>query len=739
MKVLLILVAALILVQNSIAEKDFEENATPRLGRENPLIKDLKLVVITVATDQTDGYLRFMRSADLYGLNVEVFGMKQEWLGGDIATSPGGGHKINILKQELKKYATENNTVLMFTDSYDVIFTAGYEEIIKKFLAQDANIVFSAENFCWPDANLAPSYPHVKEGYRFLCSGGIIGYAPTFYSILNEKAIEHTDDDQLYYSKIYLSDNTKYKMKLDYRANIFQNLNGNQDDVELNFRAGDARIKNKVYDTMPCVIHGNGPSKLYLNHLDNYIAKSWNFEDGCTKCKDGKFSLAEKKEEDYPRILIGIFIEFPIPFMAAMLEHISNLNYPKSKIDIFIHNAEPHHTGHVDTWMAKHKGEYASITMKGPRDFMNEMEARNMGLYHCFKVNCDYYFNVDGDVTLSNRDALTSLIEQNRTFIVPMISKPGKLWSNFWGSIGKDGFYARSPDFIDIVKLVRRGIWNSPFVNHIYLIKSSTVNSMPRNPFYAVRGDADMAFCKNMRDKGIFMYVTNLEHFGHLKETKTYTTNFKHNDLYQLFDNRLDWEEKYLHPEYTSYLDENGPVKMPCPDVYWYPFVTQNYTREMIEECEHFGKWSGGGHKDERISGGYENVPTVDIHMNQIGFEKAWLQMLKDYVAPMATRFYPGYHSHSQAIMNFVVKYTTNGQYFLRPHHDASTFTINMALNTAGVDYEGGGSNFLRYNCSVSDTKVGWALLHPGRLTHYHEGLPITQGQRYIMVSFVDP
>ena len=42
--------------------------------------------------------------------------MKEEWLGGDIATSPGGGHKINILKNELKKYATQNNTVLMFTD-----------------------------------------------------------------------------------------------------------------------------------------------------------------------------------------------------------------------------------------------------------------------------------------------------------------------------------------------------------------------------------------------------------------------------------------------------------------------------------------------------------------------------------------------------------------------------------------------------------------------------------------------
>jgi len=38
--------------------------------------------------------------------------------------------------------------------------------------------------------------------------------------------------------------------------------------------------------------------------------------------------------------------------------------------------------------------------------------------------------------------------------------------------------------------------------------------------------------------------------------------------------------------------------------------------------------------------------------------------------------------------MNFVVKYTPSGQYYLRPHHDASTFTINMALNKKGIDFE---------------------------------------------------
>ena len=35
---------------------------------------------------------------------------------------------------------------------------------------------------------------------------------------------------------------------------------------------------------------------------------------------------------------------------------------------------------------------------------------------------------------------------------------------------------------------------------------------------------------------------------------------------------------------------------------------------------EHFGKWSSGNNEDERLDGGYENVPTRDIHMNQVDF-----------------------------------------------------------------------------------------------------------------------
>ena len=182
------------------------------------------------------------------------------------------------------------------------------------------------------------------------------------------------------------------------------------------------------------------------------------------------------------------------------------------------------------------------------------------------------------------------------------------------------------------------------------------------------------------------------------------------------------------------------------------------------QETEHFGQWSNGKNEDKRLQGGYENVPTVDIHMNQVwprreatpsgnhpllpsgwirtslagvsaciysacsnqGVPRILLQGKTTASAPLLliTRLLPPPslpHSslsllsflpsllslpplppstllpllplpppplQANALMNFIVKYTPTGQSFLRPHHDSSTFTINVALSRAGVDYE---------------------------------------------------
>merc|ERR1712106_1219258 len=109
-----------------------------------------ELVVISVATDKTDGYKRFDRSCQIHGLPLRTLGMGQVWQGGDM-NYPGGGWKVNLLKEEMEKLKDKKDTLVMFTDSYDVIIAARKDAIIDQYVKFGANIVFGAENFCWPD------------------------------------------------------------------------------------------------------------------------------------------------------------------------------------------------------------------------------------------------------------------------------------------------------------------------------------------------------------------------------------------------------------------------------------------------------------------------------------------------------------------------------------------------------------------------------------------------------------
>ena len=45
-------------------------------------------------------------------------------------------------------------TLIFFCHSYDVVFAAGADEILKRFLAFKARVVISAEGFLWPDKTL---------------------------------------------------------------------------------------------------------------------------------------------------------------------------------------------------------------------------------------------------------------------------------------------------------------------------------------------------------------------------------------------------------------------------------------------------------------------------------------------------------------------------------------------------------------------------------------------------------
>uniref|UniRef100_A0AAZ3NS91 PLOD1-3-like GT domain-containing protein n=1 Tax=Oncorhynchus tshawytscha TaxID=74940 RepID=A0AAZ3NS91_ONCTS len=602
------------------------------------------LLVITVATEDTDGFTRFMRTSKEFNYTVKVLGLGEQWKGGDVARTVGGGQKVRWLKTELLKHSAKKDMVIMFVDSYDVILASGPEELLWKFSRLGHRLVFSAEGFCWPDQKLAPKYPPVHTGKRYLNSGGFIGYAPELSEIVQQWKLKDNDDDQLFYTKIYLDkvQRTKYNMTLDHRSRIFQNLNGAIEEVVLKFEKARVRARNVAYDTLPVIIHGNGPTK-----VTNPGTTCWTHETGCGIC-------------GMPLVCVSVV----------------------------------YHEQNIQRFWEKHRVLFPDARLVGPEENLQQDQARTMAVEACKKDSqCDYYFSIDADVVIVNPDVLRILIEENKSVIAPMLSRHGKLWSNFWGALSPEGFYSRSEDYIDIVQGKRAGLWNVPYITQVYMIKGFWAvlrGRLSQVSLYSQEGmDPDMVFCRAVRDQGVFMFVSNRDEFGRLVSSSNYNTSRLHPDMWQIFDNPLDWKEKYIHENYSKIFEDNQTiVEQPCPDVYWFPSFTDRMCDDLVETMEDFGEWSGGRHTDERLAGGYENVPTVDIHMNQIGFEKEWLKFLKEYISPVTEKLYPGYFPKAQAVMNFVVRYRPDEQPSLRPHHDSSTFTINVALNSKGMDYQ---------------------------------------------------
>uniref|UniRef100_H2ZIJ1 procollagen-lysine 5-dioxygenase n=1 Tax=Ciona savignyi TaxID=51511 RepID=H2ZIJ1_CIOSA len=554
-----------------------------------------ELLVVTVATDETDGFKRFKHSLDYFNLTVLVVGMHEEWTGGDIRVSVGGGQKINLLKKSLENYKDNQNLVLFFTDSYDVIFTAGKDEILSKFKEFNANLIFSAETTIWPDATLKDLYPEVTVGKRFLCSGGIIGYAPTFWKTINMWDIEDKEDDQLYYTKIYLNTTLRAQLNatLDHTSKLVQNINFAKSELEVVQEETISRIQNTKYHTYPAVIHGNGPTKMELNYIGNYVPDGWHSEFGCRKCDFDSLQIPQE-EENFPTVQIAIFIEPGSPFIAEFFTRIANLDYPKSKMTLFIHTNNEMSERLISQFLLRHRTKYNGVQVISPHDGVHEATARNMALDHCVLNNCGYQLSIDSNVQITNTSLLKMLIAKNKQIVGPLLKINGKLWSNFWGALNVDGYYARSADYISIVNSERT---------------------------------------KDTNDKSM-IHITLLKH---------------------------------------------------------------------------------------------------------INYEKEWLHMLSTYPTKIIQKVYPGYYTKVMYIVLLPFANVPSEQSFLRPHHDSSTWTMNVALNTFGEDYEGGGCRFLRYNCAVTKIPKGYAVVHPGRLTHYHEGLETTKGTRYISVSFVDP
>tara|TARA_Y100000389_G_scaffold154199_1_gene154671 strand:- start:459 stop:3212 length:2754 start_codon:yes stop_codon:yes gene_type:complete len=680
------------------------------------------LLLLATGTDMTDGLKRFINSCKTYGLKYEIMGLNSKWNGGNMTYGEGGGKKINLLLDTLNKL--NGDQLVLVTDGYDVIMTSNSKEIIDKYKSFNKSVVFATESSCWPDKHISSRFPTICcKKNLYLNSGGFIGDVASIKKIV--APVPDNYDDQRWYTQMFLSDSGKDIMTLDYDCKIFQCLNDAETELEINYKK--SRIYNKSTNTYPCQIHGNGGPfrKLKLNEYENYLMKNITDIYGYNTCKCD-INIKNKKS-------IVIYVQF------TNEDYNNNTSLMKTKLENLINqNIE----------------ELRSI-IPNVHVIYSEYTNLNHGLEEAYEFDyVDYYWMVDTDFMVTNKKTLCELITRNKGIISPLLCKPGLLWSNYWGALNPVGFYHRSDDYIDIVQYRKKGCWNVPHISGNILINREYIkkvhgfftNNINNNDFSTC-----MCFSHNCRSNNIFMYVTNMQIYGYIYDSEskaeengegTVDENVINKSLYTFYENPDLWGETYLHSEFlkcVNNLDELH-VEEPCKWVFEFPFVNDKFCDELLNEVNERGDWSPGNNsktKDERINN-VESFPTQDIHMKQIGFREHWNDIVKKYMAPVVSHLFSPFKTTGLNIA-FVAKYEMGmgHQQKLSPHHDSSTYSINITLNTPGVDFEGGGTRFIKENTSVQGKK-GWAIIHPGKLTHYHEGLTITSGKRFIFVSFVN-
>jgi hypothetical protein len=213
------------------------------------------IYVYTFYTDETRiNYLK--ESASLN--NIEICYLKKDTWNGYV-------DKIIAIHDIIKKHS--DNDIICFIDAYDVLINQNLEYLLEKFNYYKCDLLIGAELNCFP-AKYKDYYPIIDSKYKYVNSGGYIGYKHALLELFNWKSYDEIyricsdGGDQSFFNEYFISKHSD-KIKLDTECLIFQNMhlvNWN----ELTFDNG--KLYNTILKQNPCFIHFNGGTWQQSNH-----------------------------------------------------------------------------------------------------------------------------------------------------------------------------------------------------------------------------------------------------------------------------------------------------------------------------------------------------------------------------------------------------------------------------------------------------------------------------------------
>jgi hypothetical protein len=680
------------------------------------------LMAFTVATAANDGYRALCRSARRYGVRLRTLAMGAPWEGAPPHAGRSGAFKARQMRDAVRELPAD--AAVLFVDGYDVLVNDGLARVAAALDGCDA--LFAAERRCWPDEALAPRFPQRAGGYRFLNSGCYVARAGPLREMLDTLQDED-DDDQALFTRAMLSG--RWRVRLDHACALFQTL-ADVDESDIVVDHVRSVVTNRRMRTRPVLVHANGPrSKLWGSRLAAYAAWSALY---------GPLTPPRAIAEDAPpAVFVSCVVRDKAHALPHMLRSLRALRYPAARLHLhFVTNDNRDATADVlRDWVAQAGAGYADVRLETESRACSLAHLREHSLGRCRAAGVRFFLTWDGDAVLDNADTLRALLRTGSSIVAPLLhAERTSAWTNCWGAFDAGGMYARSMDYLPIVQREVRGVFAVALVRDLYLLD---LRRWPGASHLDTRGEGTECYRTLMLHAHVDrmdVHVLNLEAYGRLLRAPAAAA---HDELMSYYSDTTRWSRRFINPAVLALVPSPDSARMllrePAPFVFTMPLFTQAFCDALVERCVARDAWSSGEHADARLPGGVEHVPTRDVHLEQLGLAAVWLDVMHTVVAPYAQAAFQGY-AFKRVNLAFVARYTPDTQPHLRPHHDASAFTVVVGLNTG---FSGGGTFFEAQKLTLCPG-VGQAILHPGRCTHRHGALPVVEGTRYVLVSFCE-
>ncbi len=175
-----------------------------------------------------------------------------------------------------------NTKYVIFTDSWDMVFSASPDEIMERYFYFNSPVVISAEKNCFP-SDYKDEYDKLgcATPYKYLNSGFIVGKTDAILAILESMDLPNVPDDHTLPdgSRFHCNDQTLFqaeflKQPVPMVLDNYQILSQTLHDANIeDFDFSEERIRNKITNSYPCTWHFNGGSKDKLSLREPILKK----------------------------------------------------------------------------------------------------------------------------------------------------------------------------------------------------------------------------------------------------------------------------------------------------------------------------------------------------------------------------------------------------------------------------------------------------------------------------------